>query len=367
MRIHDLSLYDWRNYRQAKCEFVPGVNLLVGDNAQGKTNLLEAIVYLSQGQSFRTRTANELVRIGAEFTELSARIESAGREQSLRAVIFAGRRPRQLYVNEVKKKSAAELSGILPVVLFCPEDLGVLRAGSQARRRMIDRTLCQLRPVYASALLEYGRCYEQKSRILKDWQMQPGLLEILPEYNEQMARFGATIIYYRARYIKALEEAAQACHAEFSGGRETLTLGYQTVSTVEDPFAPPEALYDWLKAHQASHARAEQESGQCLSGPHKDDLNAMLNGMSVKSFGSQGQTRTAAISIKLSERELLRRLLEEEPILLLDDVLSELDAGRQDFVLNRLGQGQVFITCCEKDRLSSIGRAYVVENGEILP
>ena len=212
MRIESLRLYDWRSYAHAEAAFAPGVNLLVGDNAQGKTNLLEAIVYLSQGQSFRTRAQAELVRIGAEFADLRA--------QSLRAVIFASRRPRQLYVGGVKKKSAAELAGILPTVLFCPEDLLVLKSGASARRKMIDHTLCQLRPAYAACVQEYARCLEGKGRILKDHADKPGLLEVLPEYNERMARLGAQIIYYRARYIQALDEAARAYHARFSGDRE---------------------------------------------------------------------------------------------------------------------------------------------------
>ena len=366
MRLCSLTLYDWRNYAHATAEFVPGVNLLVGDNAQGKTNLLEAIVYLSHGQSFRTRSQAELVRIGAEFADLQACVMSGDREQSLRAVLFSGRRPRQLYLGGVKKKTAAELAGVLPTVLFCPEDLQVLKAGAQARRRMIDHALCQLRPSYAAALQEYGRCLEQKGRILKDHALQPGLLEVLPEYNERLAQLGANIIFFRARYLEALEKEAQACHGEFSGGREELRLHYHTVSTISDPFASVRDLYDRLKEHQESHKRAELESGQCLSGPHKDDLEAELNGLSVKSYGSQGQTRTAAISLKLAERELMCRQLGEEPVLLLDDVLSELDAGRQDFVLNKLKKGQVFITCCEKDRLTELGRVYNVEQGKIL-
>ena len=365
MRIDSLSLYDWRSYAFAQAAFAPGVNLLVGDNAQGKTNLLEAVVYLSQGQSFRTRTQAELVRIGAEFADLQARIASREREQSLRAVIFASRRPRQLYVGGVRKKSAAELSGVLPTVLFCPEDLLVLKSGAAARRKMIDHTLCQLRPAYAAAVQEYARCLEQKGRILKDHADKPGLLEILPEYNERMAALGAQIIFYRARYVKALDEAARAYHAQFSGDREVLTLQYQTVSTVGDVFAEAPRLYEWLREHQERHARAELESGQCLSGPHKDDLLAELGGLSVRSYGSQGQTRTAAISLKLAERQLLRRQLGEEPVLLLDDVLSELDAGRQDFVLNQLNEGQVFITCCETDRFTTLGQVFRVENGEI--
>ena len=366
MWIERLQLYDWRSYGQAQAEFVPGVNLLVGDNAQGKTNLLEAVAYLSQLRSFRTRREAELVRAGAEFADLNAGLFAAGRQQSLRAVLFAGRRPRQLYLNGVKQKSGAALAGLMPTVLFCPEDLLVLKGGAAGRRRLLDAALCQLRPAYAQALGEYNRLHEGKSRILKDRFDHPALLDVLPDYNERMARFGAVIISYRARYLKALDESARAFHTEFSGGREQLRLQYQTVSTIDDPFAPTQTLADALREHQSSHARAELDSCMCLSGPHKDDFTAELDELSIKSYGSQGQTRTAAISLKLAERQLMHRQLGEEPILLLDDVLSELDAGRQDFVLNQLKTGQVFITCCEKGRLTELGRVYTIEKGQIL-
>ena len=177
---------------------------------------------------------------------------------------------------------------------------------------------------------------------------------------------GALLISYRARFYESLGAEAAHFHGQFSGGTEEFRLEYKTVSTVEDPFAPTEVLRERLRAHLESHARAELQSGQCLTGPHKDDFDARLGEMLVKSFGSQGQTRTAAISLKLAERELLRRDAGEEPVLLLDDVLSELDAQRQDFVLNQIRSGQVFITCCEPGRVSQLGRSFVVENGSVL-
>ena len=365
MRLNDLYLRDFRNYRESRAAFVPGVNLLVGGNANGKTNLLEAIYYLSAGRSFRTRKEQELIRFGAEFAELSAGVFAQEREQTLRAVLFSGRRPRQLWLSGVKQKTAAEFTGVLHAVLFCPEDLLVLKKGAAPRRKLLDSMICQIRPNYEAALTEYQRLLEQKSALLRAQHETPGMLEILPEYNARMAQVGALVISYRARYLKSLQQAAAAYHAEFSGGAETLTLAYRTVSTVDDPFAPPETLREQLRAHQLSHARAELESAQCLSGPHKDDFEAAINGLPVAAFASQGQTRTAAISIKLAERELLRRDAGEEPVLLLDDVLSELDAGRQDFVLNQLRTGQVFITCCETDRLTKLGQVLTVRDGAI--
>ena len=180
-----------------------------------------------------------------------------------------------------------------------------------------------------------------------------------------MAQQGAVIISYRAKYLRQLGLLAGGFHTQFSGQKETLTLDYRTVSTVCDPFASRREIYQQLRAHQESHAQAELAACQCLSGPHKDDFDVLLSGRSLKSFGSQGQTRTAAISLKLAERELFRQDTGEEPVLLLDDVLSELDAGRQNFVLNELKSGQVFITCCETDRLTRLGQVFVVENGTI--
>ena len=365
MHLCELSLSGFRNYEELEFTAEPGVNLIVGDNAQGKTNLLEAIVYLGSGKSFRTQRSAELVRFGASFADLSARVRSEGREQTLRTVIFPGGRARQLWRNGVKKKSASELAGVLNTVLFCPEDLMVLKTGAAARRSLGDMAVCQLRPNYDAALTEYNRSLEQK-KILKDRYDHPALLEILPEYNLRLCQVGALLISYRARFYDSLGKAASVYHGQFSGGAEEFTLDYHTVSTVADPFASVAKLTEDLQNHMESHARAELESGQCLTGPHKDDFDVKLSGLSVKTYGSQGQTRTAAISLKLAQRELMRREMGEEPVLLLDDVLSELDPGRQDFVLNQITSGQVFITCCEPGRFTKLGQTIQIRKGRII-
>ena len=366
MNLESIQLHNFRNYRELTLEFAPGVNLLVGDNAQGKTNLLEAIGYLGSGKSFRTQKNSELVYLGEDFAEVKGSVYSQERNQELRWLLFSGQRPRQLYRNGVKKKSAADISGVLNTVLFCPEDLMVLKGGSAARRRLGDNSLCQLRPNYEAALTEYNRILEQKSRILTDRHENPALLEILPEYNTRLCQVGALLISYRARFYDALSKAAKTCHESFSGGKEEFFLSYKTVSTVENPFAPVKDLTDRLLAHLESHYRAELESSQCLTGPHKDDFDVTLSGLSVKAFGSQGQTRTAAISLKIAQRELMHKESGEIPVLLLDDVLSELDPGRQDFVLNQITDGQVFITCCEPGRFTKLGKTIQIANGKIM-
>ncbi len=365
MRLNELKLRNFRNYEEAALEFAPGVNLIVGRNAQGKTNLLEAISYLGSGKSFRAQRTAEMVRFGADFGEISGRVFSQEREQELRWVLFSGSRPRQIFRNGAKKKTAGDIAGVLNTVLFCPEDLMVLKSGAAQRRRLGDVALSQLRPNYEAALAEYHRILETKSRILKDRFENPAVEAILPEYNLRLCQVGALLISYRARFYEGLGNAAAQYHGHFSGGSEEFHLEYKTVSTVSDPFAPVSTLMENLQEHLESHRRAELETAQCLTGPHKDDFDVTLSGLSVKTYGSQGQTRTAAISLKLAQRELMKRESGEEPLLLLDDVLSELDPGRQDFVLNQIESGQVFITCCEPGRFTKLGKTLEIEKGSV--
>ena len=365
MQLSEIHIRDFRNYETLSLDFSPEVNLIVGDNAQGKTNLIEAIGYLGSGKSFRAQKTSELVRIGADFADISGSVFSQERQQTLRWVLFPSGRQRQLYANGVKKKTAGEISGILQTVLFCPEDLMVLKTGASPRRRLADHALCQLRPNYEAALTEYNRILEQKNRILKDRFDNPALLEILPEYNTRLCQVGALLISYRARFFEGLGKAAAVYHDQFSGGKEAFSLTYHTVSTVKDPFASVSVLTQELQEHLERHYRAELESMQCLTGPHKDDFDVSLSELSVKTVGSQGQVRTAAISLKLAQRELMEREGGQMPVLLLDDVLSELDPGRQDFILNQITGGQVFITCCEPGRFTKLGKSIEIEKGNV--
>ena len=366
MNLKSLNLRSFRNYEEAALTFDPGVNLIVGDNAQGKTNLLEAISYLGCGRSFRAQKTAEMIRFGADFAEIQGEVFSQERDQTLRWVLFTGSRPRQIWRNGAKKKTAGDIAGVLPTVLFCPEDLMVLKTGAAQRRRFGDTALCQLRPNYDAALTEYHRILEQKSRILKDHFENPAVMAILPEYNTRLCQVGALLISYRARFYEGLGKAAAKFHGQFSGGSEEFDLQYKTVSTVKDPFAPVSQLTQDLLDHLDSHYRAELETAQCLTGPHKDDFTVALSGIDLKSYGSQGQTRTAAISLKLAQRELMGREWGEEPVLLLDDVLSELDPGRQDFVLNQIVSGQVFITCCEPGRFTKLGKTIEIHKGTVM-
>ncbi len=367
MRIDSLSLEGFRNYERQSLIFDSGCNVIYGENAQGKTNLLEAIVYLSCGKSPRAHSDRELIGFDKERAHLLGVVESRERRFKTDITLQRGRR-RKMTVNGVTAKTASALSDVLHTVFFSPEDLYLIREGAAARRRFMDGCLCQLRPRYAEALAEFHKLYEHKTRILRDSEEYPGLLATLPDFNERLCAVGAVLIYYRARFCRSLAAYAAAAHRECSGGREELELHYQTVKTVEDPLGTQKEIYEALRRHQAAHEQAEIASRLCLSGPHKDDLEVLVNGRSARQFCSQGQVRTAALALKLAEREIHKNAMGEYPIMLLDDVLSELDPRRQEYVLNRIAGGQVFITCCENDRLEALeaGKVFHIKNGEVL-
>lgn len=366
MKLRRIALDGFRNYTDFTANFSPGVNVIWGENAQGKTNLLEAIGFLSGARSHRARGDKELISFHRDRGTITAEVTSRGRDFLLEVQLFRGAR-RRLFVNHVKCKTAAELGGIVQTVLFCPEDLALIKAGAAERRSFLDHAICQLRPRYAEALAQYSKLLDHKTRILRDWEKHPSLLDVLEDFNEAMARAGALVIHYRAHFVRKLAEKAAQIQTEFSGGRETLALHYATVSTVRDPLGPTVELYEDLRRHQDSHAKAERDARSCLSGPHKDDLVARINGQPARQYASQGQTRTAALSLKLAERELFRDDTGQWPILLLDDVLSELDARRQDFVLRRITGGQVILTGCEApDGTFPEGRTLHIMQGKLV-
>ncbi len=365
MRIKKIALNGFRNYAFETVELDGGTNVISGRNAQGKTNLLESVYMLSTGRSFRTRFDRELIGFGFSGAQILAQVESRGREQDIDIQLRQGQ-GKKILVNSVKK-TASQLSETLNTVLFCPDDLDLIKEGAAIRRRLLDNAISQIRPRYAELLTEFNRLYEHKMRILKDWREKLSLLDTLEDFSDGMYRVSAQLIRYRASYAARLDRSAPPIHREFSGDGEELEIRYATVSTVRDPFGPAKEIYYDICEHHEKHRQAELDSGQCLTGAHKDDLEIFINGRPARSFASQGQTRTAALSLKLAEREIMLEETGETPVLLLDDVLSELDEKRQAFVLNRIGGGQTLITCCEDEGISrrTGGKVLFVEKGRI--
>ena len=366
MNICSLELEQFRNYEQARFVFDPAVNLICGENGQGKTNLLEAAAACSTMRLFRTAQKKEGLRFGQDHARIQAEFQAQGRDFALE-LRLSRLKSMEIYKNGVRQKRQADAQGLLKTVLFCPEDLMLVRQGAAARRRFLDTALCQLRPNYARYLEEYHRLHDHKTRILRDSEQKPSLLSMWEDFSLRMAHIGAQIIRYRAYYSKKLLAAAAGVYADIAP-HEALSGVYQTLSSVIDPYASAGQIEKQLVDHVLQHKQAEIAAKSCLSGPHKDDLVLMLDGRSAASFASQGQVRTCTLSLKLAERELFFSEDGEYPVLLLDDVLSELDRRRQDFVLNHIAAGQVMITCCEdgvSDKLRA-GSVFSIKNGKIV-
>ncbi len=366
MRIKNIRLKDFRNYKDECFELSPGVNLICGENGQGKTNLLEAATAVSTMKLFRTSQKKDGLRFGCEGAQIKAQIKAHDRDYDIELKLFKIK-AMEVYKNGVKQKRQSDAQGILKAVLFCPEDLTLVRQGARERRRFMDAALCQLRPNYFRYLEEYKRLHEHKTRILRDSEDKPSLLSLWEDFSFRMAKLGARIIRYRAYYLQKLMPIASRIYAEIAPN-EPLTGYYKTVSNVSDPSAAADEIEKELIEHVLSHKSAEIAAKSCLSGPHKDDFILELYGRSAASFGSQGQIRTCTLALKLAEREMFFLEDKEYPVLLLDDVLSELDRKRQDFVLNHITEGQVMITCCE-DGISSkleAGAKFAIKNGKII-
>jgi DNA replication and repair protein RecF len=367
MIVKEIYLKGFRNFEEETINFTDGVNVIFGRNAQGKTNLIEAIYYFTAGRSFRSASDKELITIGGEQAYIRISIESGGREQILEAKLFSGRR-REIYINNVKLRTVSELVGRLTAVPFCPDDLNMIKEGAAVRRKMMDRCLSQLRPGYLATLLEFGRLYENKTRILRDYREKPSLLGLLDDFDLRLAQQSARLICYRTAFSETLLKRAADIHNNLSSGAEILDIRYKTVGGMDTFGKKPEQILPELLEHQWKHRQAELNSGSCLSGAHKDDLEISINGTAARKFASQGQARTAVVSMKLAERDILYENSGENPILLLDDVLSELDMKRQDFILGKITRGQVFITCCDGSAAikKAGGKIVKIEKGKLI-
>ncbi len=368
MQLERIALEDFRNYRRQELCLPPGATILAGENAQGKTNLLEAIFLLTGSRSWRASKRGDLLAFGAPQARIQAQIRSRERDFAVDLQFPRGGRLRST-INGVKCKRQGDLAEVFRCVLFSPEDLYLIREGPAARRRFLDVALCQLRPRYELAISEYNKLLEHKAKILRSQEENPSLLYILPDFTRRMAKCGAAVIRYRAFFAEKLAAEAAKIHEAVSGCSEQLGIQYQTVSSVQDPKAPESQIEQWLLEHSESHAQAELASAQCLTGPHKDDLQITINGTAARGFASQGQTRTAALALKFAERQIMKDDCGEYPVMLLDDVLSELDGRRQEFLIQKAGGGQVVITCCERtERLRQLdATAFFVEKGTVRP
>ncbi len=352
MNIIHLSYTGYRNLLPGEFSPADGINVIYGKNAQGKTNLLEAMWLFTGGRSFRGSKDADLIGQGQERAELNLSFFSEEREQSARIRVENGRRSASL--NEVPKRNAAGLIGSFCAVIFSPEHLSLVREGPAFRRNFIDSALCQIQPTYAALLSRYNHTLVQRNALLKDIPRHSELLDILSIWDEKLAHCGSEVVRYRTEYIRQIQEPAQSIYAGICENKESMSLSY---------LKSAENLQEALMQSQ----REDIFSGHTGVGPHRDDLEITIDSRSARVFGSQGQKRSAVLALKLAEAEVLRRRTGEKPVVFLDDVMSELDSGRQDYLLNHLEDCQVFITCCEPetaDRLHA-GKRFFMEAGRL--
>ena len=341
MRVTELSFDGFRNLHPGRWNPDEGVNILYGDNAQGKTNLLEACWLFTGGRSFRGAKDGELVQFGADRAKLQMSFEAGGRQQEASITI---RQRRTVTLNGVSLPSSAKLAGTFCGVVFSPAHLSLIKDGPDGRRRFIDGAYCQLRPAYIGALTDYQKVLTQRNAFLKQCK-ESGHCDgdLLDLWDHTLAAAAARITAARQRYIHRLAPIAATVYDGLSAGREAMTLGWDT------PIAEgslQEMAAQWLEALRQAR-RADVAVGFSTAGPHREDLSVLIADKEAKVYGSQGQQRSAVLALKLAEATLLEEVTGEKPVAFLDDVMSELDTSRQDYILNHIEGWQVFITCCE--------------------
>lgn len=369
MIFHKISLSDFRNIESL--EIVPGekVNIICGENAQGKTNLMEALWLFTGAKSFRQTKDSEFIRFGAEKANLKAEFFSENREQNAEITFSPGK---SLKKNGIDIKTAAEYAGTIGGVVFSPSHMNLFRDGPKERRRLIDTSLCQLYPKYLSVLADYKKVLDQRNTVLKDARYHSGLIDMIDIYDEQLARLGGSIIRTRVNYCESLNKKAAEIYKGMSRGREKFLAEYITTVLPEGEHADSSmSTADWAqKFYDAlqSTRNYDFEHGATSVGPHRDDLEVSLDEMPVRSFGSQGQQRSCILSLKLGEAKMLGEAMGEPPLILLDDVMSELDSIRRDYLLNSIGESQIFLTCCDKELFSGLedGKVFIMEKGRLL-
>ena len=357
MIIKSIELADYRNYDSLVLEFDKGTNILYGDNAQGKTNILEAIYLAATTKSHKGSKDKEIINFEKEEAHIRTYLEKEGVETRVDMHLRKSG-SKVIAIDGQKLKKAAELLGLCNVVFFSPEDLAIIKNGPAERRRFVDMELCQLDSFYIYNLNHYNKIVNQRNKLLKDMYMNPSLRETLNIWDMQLVSFGSKIIERRKLFVDQLNEIIYGIHKNLSGGKEELKIIYE----------PDVEIDDYEKKLFGSQDR-DIKSKMTTVGPHRDDFSFVVGDIDIRKFGSQGQQRTAALSLKLSEIELVKKIAKDTPILLLDDVLSELDSNRQNYLLNSIGDIQTIITCTGLEEFVNnrfeINRVFKVNDGKV--
>ena len=357
MIIESIELKNYRNYEKLHMDFSSGTNILYGDNAQGKTNVLEAVYVCSTTKSHRRSKDKEIIRFDEEEAHIKLNVRKSNVPYRI-DMHLKKNKPKGIAINKIPIKKASELFGIVNVVFFSPEDLNIIKNGPSERRRFLDLELCQLDKLYVHSLVQYNRVLLQRNKLLKELNFRPEYKETLEVWDVQLLMYGKEIIRCREDFVGKLNGMVRKTHNQISGGREALVLAYE-----------PNVLVSQFAEKLCFNREMDIRLGTTTTGPHRDDISFLVDGIDIRKFGSQGQQRTAALSLKLSEIELVKQLVRDYPVLLLDDVLSELDGGRQEQLLAGIKDIQTMITCTGVEDFINhrfpIDKIYKVMNGKV--
>lgn len=364
MTVNSVTIKNFRNITELSLSADSGVNVIYGENAQGKTNILESIWLFTGCKSFRGAKDADFIKFGEDFAKINLSFDNKTRSKNSEIIYNA--KKKSVFHNGVELRSSAELIGSFYAVIFSPVHLSLIKDGPSARRKFIDTALCELKPKYAEHLAGFKRALNQRNALLKDLYMSPQLYDLLDSWDDQLARYSASVIFERLKYLEMLSEYSKAIYSGISDNKETFSVEYSRAdidknSSVNDIYISELEL---LK-----NARKEDVTFKTTSvGPHRDDLDIKINGVSARSFASQGQQRSCALAMKLGESEIIEKITGETPVALLDDVMSELDEKRQDYILNHINNRQVFLTCCDPSQVLRLcgGKSFFIKGGEII-
>ena len=330
MKASNLELYNFRNYEYENISFSDGVNIIHGENGMGKTNILEAVYYFSYGRSFRSG-GKEVIKDGEKEARISLSFENSQRKLESDIKFLSGKR-KEIYINEIELKKTSQLLGNFICVLFTPDEMGIIKGMPEVRRKFCDSSIMPLRPNYIKELIKYRNILVQKTALLKSRQY-----ETLDIWNEKLAETGSRIMKLRESYIERINQKAREIQNEISGGKEELNLIYN----------PSVKLKENYLEKLTEYKEKEKENLFCMVGVHRDDIDIFINGKPAKNYASQGQIRTAVLSLKLAETEIIKEETGEYPVMLLDDILSELDKSRREFLISKIKGKQIIITCTD--------------------
>lgn len=365
MKINSVKLNNFRNISSMELHATDGVNVIYGENAQGKTNILEAIWLFTGCKSFRGSKDAEFIKFNEEISKIN--LDFSDNVRNKKSEIIIGNKKKNVSLNGVSLRSSSELIGSFYAVIFSPSHLSLIKDGPSGRRRFLDTALCQLKPSYAEHLAGYRRALLQRNALLKDLHLSPQLYDILDSWDDQLSRYSAAVISERLKYIEILSQYSKQIYAGISENKESFSVTYSR-NDITDINISVNDLYN-LERERIKNARKEDVLYKTTTiGPHRDDLDIFINNVSARSFGSQGQQRSCALALKLGESEIIKKITGETPVALLDDVMSELDEKRQDYVLNHINDRQVFLTCCDPSQVLRLcgGKSFLINGGEII-